>query len=454
MNLFAFISVFCSIQILCLIIGRRASRNLKGKEDYFLSGKGVKFFPLMMTFLATQVGGGTILGSAQEAFQFGWAVLLYPLGASIGMILLGLGIGQRLAGFKVSTVAEILEVVYRSSSLKKIASILSMISLFMILTAQIIASQKFLISLGLTSTPLFLVFWGFVIFYTVQGGLKAVIATDIFQTLFFIGVFLACLAFALFTPHFSFFQFTEVEPFQFPSSKLYGWLFMPLLFMLIEQDMGQRCFAGSSPKTVGRASLVAGLATFSICLIPVLFGMGAQILGLNIPDGASVFMTAVSAISPPWIATLVGCAVLTAVLSTADSLINAIGSNLSNDFKLPLFQGRRGLRSARMTSALIAVGALFFSFAFNNVVDVMIQSYALSVSALFVPIFVALFKRKGNFLSALLAMIFGTFGFALFLVYPLPFPKELASLLLSFLAFSLGEAIAWYKSKKGIINWS
>src|ERR1700733_14208846 len=104
MNISLFVSLLFSLQLFYWIIGRRASKNLNNKEDYFLAGKSVRLFPLMMTFLATQVGGGVILGAADEAYQFGWPVILYPLGAALGLILLGCGVGRKLAEFKVSTI--------------------------------------------------------------------------------------------------------------------------------------------------------------------------------------------------------------------------------------------------------------------------------------------------------------------------------------------------------------
>lgn len=198
MNITLFACMLFCLQLIYWLIGRLSSKKIKDKDDYFLAGKSVKLFPLMMTFLATQVGGGIILGSAEEAYQFGWPVLLYPLGASLGLIMLGCGFGRKLAGFQVSTIAEIFEVIYGSRWLRKIASMLSVTSLFMILAAQIIASHKFLSSLGFDNIPLFIVFWAIVIIYTTQGGLKAVISTDMVQAAFFISVFMISFLFVLF----------------------------------------------------------------------------------------------------------------------------------------------------------------------------------------------------------------------------------------------------------------
>lgn len=439
MNITLFISLLFGLQILYWLVGRRAAKNLQEKQDYFLAGKSVRLFPLMMTFLATQVGGGIVLGAADEAYMYGWPVLLYPMGAALGLILLGLGIGRRLSRFEVTTVAQIFEVVYRSAMLKRVASLLSIISLFMILVAQIIASSKFLASLGFSSIPLFIAFWAIVILYTAQGGLKAVISTDMLQAGFFTLIFLFCfICVAIQDP--TTLQLSKIQGFAAVSSKLWGWLLMPLFFMVIEQDMGQRCFAGATPRVVSQASLLAGIGTLLVCVVPVFFGALARAKGLIIPPGASVLMTAVTTMTNPWISAIVGCAILAAIISTATSLINAISSNLANDFNFLQRVGR--IRLVQAMTGLISIAALLFAFQFNNIVDLLIQSYELSVSCLFVPIFIALFKKEGSFFAALLSVIFGATSFLLLRIYPLDFPKEILSLFLSVIGYICGEIYA------------
>jgi SSS family solute:Na+ symporter len=442
MDITAFILFLFGLQAICLMAGSQSSKSIKTQEDYFLAGKGVRFFPLMMTFLATQVGGGLVLGSAEEAYKFGWPVLLYPLGASLGLIFLSLGLGRKLAQFKVSTVAQLFEVVYGSAFLRKIASSLSILSLFMIFVAQVIASNKFMISLGIDSKICFILFWGIVILYTSLGGLKAVVATDVIQAGFFIVVFFLTIGYIYFNSDVSTIPLLDIgssqNTFEFNASKLFGWLFMPLLFMVIEQDMGQRCFAADSPRTVSKATLAAGFLTIALTAIPVFFGVWAKASGLNIAPGASVFMTMIQKTTTPVLSALVACAILAAIISTADSLINAIGSNLSQDFQLPLFNPDK-IRVSQFISVGIALSGIAFSFYFDNIVDVLIQSYELSVSCLFAPIFMALFNRKGNVLSALLSISLGAIGFILFKMVRVSLPKELGSLLFSFAGYAMGE---------------
>lgn len=318
----------------------------------------------------------------------------------------------------------------------------------MILVAQIIASHKFLVSMGFNNIPLFIGFWAVVIIYTAQGGLKAVISTDMVQAGFFSVVFFTCFAFVFFyEPAASTLPLPQLGDFDAVSPKLCGWLLMPLLFMVIEQDMGQRCFAGASPQVVSKAALLAGIGTLLVCVVPVFFGSLAHTMGVEIPKGGSVLMTAVAMTTSPWLTALVGCAVLAAVISTATSLINAISSNVSNDFKLPAFQKIGSVRMVQGVTGVISIAAIFFAFYFDNIVDLLIQSYELSISCLFAPLIIGLFKRNGHFLSALFAILFGALGFVFFRLYPIGLPKEVASVLLSFAGFTCGELVANYQKK-------
>ncbi len=442
MNITLFISLIFFFQIICLIVGKRSSRSLNNSEDYFLASKKVMFFPLMMTFIATQLGGGLILGAADEAYHYGWFVLLYPLGNCLGFALLALGIGKRLARFQVSTVAQLFEVVYGSVKLKQVASILSILSLFMILAAQVIASKKFLISIGADEMILFLAFWAIVIFYTAMGGLKAIVSIGIIQTLCLIVIFVAGFVYALYTVPLTAHQILHdgfnTNFFELNIQKLSGWLLMPLLFMVIEQDMAQRCFAAQSPNLVTRAAGCAGIVVFAICVIPIYFAVVASQLDLEIAiaSDSSIFMDAVQALSNPIFTAFMGCVVMMAVISSSISYLNALSSNLSQDFDLKLFG--KGINNTRWLTALIGATAVGGSFFFGGIIDLLILSFEIPVYCLFVSVVFALFQPKGNSRSALFAMIGGAIGFILTRIWLPPFPKEILCLAMSFTGFAIG----------------
>jgi SSS family solute:Na+ symporter len=101
----------------------------------------------------------------------------------------------------------------------------------------------------------------------------------------------------------------------------------------------------------------------------------------------------------------------------------------------------------QIITATLSAAAIISAFFFNNIVDMLMQSYELSVSCLFIPILIALFKKRGHFLSGILSIAFGSIGFCLFKFVPPPIPSEIASILLSLIGYGIGEWIALMERK-------
>ncbi len=439
MNIQLFFILIGLLGLSYIWIGKKASRNLQTNDDYFLMGRGLKLIPLSLTLLATQLGGGTLLGAAQEAYSKGWIVLFYPLGVSIGLIILGLGYGKKLRSLGISTMAEIFEKVYGSISQRLVASTLSVFALFFLLIAQAIATRKFFLSIGVDSDLVFALFWGVLVFYTVMGGFKAVVNTDILQVLFI-----------MFTLGVSFFltnipestKITSNETVIFSDVPWISWLLMPLLFMLIEQDMAQRCFATINAKAIKIGSISAGALLFLGSSVAILYGTLAREYSIPVPNGSSALIEAIKAFTNPTITTFFMCAVILAIVSTADSLLCSISSNLSFDFlnRVEISEKKKLLLSRLITfstGALALIGASYFS----NIVGVMMLSYELSVSVLFIPTLIAIFSKNPSKMGSALAMGLGGLSFALFRIYNFWIPREILALVLSYLGYMIGKMI-------------
>lgn len=439
MNLTLFWLLFIGLQSLCLFVAYKASKLHHSASDYYLAGRTMSFFPLLMTFVATQVGGGLILGSAEKAYEIGWQIVFYPLGHISGFILLGTFLGKRLAALPVSTVAEIFEYSYGSKNLKKLASALSILTLFMITVAQVLASQKFLAALELNHPAWFAAFWAVIFIYTMWGGLAGIAGIDVIQATFFLLVFAGSLAFVCFSESVTTVSLTHMfSDTDLGSLNYVGWFLMPCLFMLIEQDMAQRCFSAKSSITVKKAAFGSAFLVFFASIIPISFGMLGKANAINVPKGQSVLMALVQVLTSPAITAAVACAVMMAIISTAVSLIHSISTNLTQDFKMTKDNSKRSMFIMRSTTLGIGFAALFASSYFEDIVNVLIQSYELSVVCLFVPVFMSLIQKQRGSLPAALAIAFGAASFVIFRVTPAPIPREILELMASGLGFAIG----------------
>ncbi len=443
MNLPLFIVLIALLGTLSFWLGRKAAAESKSTGDFFLMGRKLGLFGLTLTMLATQMGGGALLGACEEAYARGWNVLFYPLGMVLGMVVLGLGYGAKMRRLNLTTVPEIFEKIYQSIGLRKIASLLSIISLYLILVGQGIAARKFFISLGLNGDALFVLFWCVLVAYTVMGGLGAVVKTDILQACFiFIALFIAVSA------AFPISQPAQIAPISSAngSTPWFTWMLMPLLFMLIEQDMGQRCFAAKNPRTVSIAALSGAGILFVVSFVPILFGTTAAALNLTIPSGSSVLISSVQALTNPTVATFVICAVLLAISTTADSLLCSVSSNIACDF--PALG--TSVFTSRAVTLCVGISTLVLAYMLNNVITILMFSYELAVSVLFVPVTMAVWMNRPQKRSAALSMTLGAASFLAVRIWEVPFPKELVSLILSFTGFIASEWMYKLKTSKAI----
>jgi len=394
---------FIVVLAISLIVGIIFSKTAKKSSNYFLGDRSLGWFLLMMTFVATQVGGGFILGTAEAAYEHGFFGIFYSLGQALGFLALGLGFGAKLQSLKLNTASELFETYYGSPGLKKFAAALSITALTGILIAQAVALHKFMYAVGVTNEWVFIASWLVVILYTTQGGFLAVVWTDLLQATLMIGILIASFSYALSAPAAlpieATFEYSEFSP------HLLSLLVMPFLFMFIEQDMVQRCFAGKNQAAVTKGALAASLVLFCLAIIPVYFGMVSKDAAVT-SSATSKFMEAISLSTNSFVFSCAACAVLLAIVSTASSLLSAISSNIANDFY--------GLSKPRTITFVTGFVALSASYLSANIFGWMIASYELAVGCLFIPLVSSVFLKercKNLLLAAKLSCILGCVGF-------------------------------------------
>ena len=436
MNYYVFISFLAAIAVVSLIFGKLTSKKASATySDFYLSGRSVKFFSLMMTLLATQFGGGAIIGSSEAAFTSGWMAICYSLGIAIGLVILSLGIGGRFRTLNISTIPEVFEVAYGSSGLRRFAGLVYIVSMFLILLAVCIAMRKFFYSIGFTSDMLYIGFWCVVIVYTMFGGLSAVIMADTLQIILVLSLFLIVF-FTMDTSSIS--LNSELTP-SATSIPVISWLLMPCLFTIIGQDMGQRCFAAESPRAVFLAAFGAGVLMVVASLFPVYLGLMGAEAGL-VKGDEGIIMRVIQLVTNPVMSSLFAAGILMAITSTANSLLCSISLNIAMD--IPWIRNMPAASSkwvARTVTFIVGMAAVFGSYLGNDVIPIMLEAYGLTVTAFFVPIIMALIYKRLSWFAGLASTIMGTtvFVFATVLNPDLPdyMPKEVLGLGLSALVF-------------------
>jgi SSS family solute:Na+ symporter len=417
-----------------LWVGRTTAKNIKDKEDYFLSNRNLNSIVLALTLFASQLGAGAVLGSAEAGYKEGWIGLAYPFGMFFGLILLGTVFGPRLRALELTTVAQIFELKYKSPLLRKVASYFSALPLFFILVGQAVGARKFFHAIGVESNYIFLAIWLVFLAYVVLGGIKAIVKADIIQVSFILVVFLVAFIFITWNKSIIVPQVSEIVS-SFKWSDLSCFLFT-ILYMGFEQDMGQKYFAAKSPKTITFAALLAASLILIASSLSVYFGVTLKQSQIALAPGQDALISSITYFTNPIITSCIACGTIMVIFSTTSSLLSAITSNIA--FDLPFLNNKK-LFMSRVITLAVGLAGILVSFTFQNILSLLLQAYEFSVCTLCPAIMMAVFAKKISKNAAILSMVVGSMSFLLLPQTLFYLPKEMISLILSFSGYFIGR---------------
>ena len=424
-----------------LYIGYKSSKGINVNDSYFLAGRSLGILSVSSSLLGSQLGAGVILGTADFAYKYGIYGIFYALGLSLGLITISIYGAKHLRNKNISTIAELFEKEYKSKFLRKLASLISVLSLYGILVSLIVGTKKVLSSFGIYNEYILYIFWSVLITYTVLGGLKGIVYTHIIQVFFIFCTFILILIYYIFFKY----QYIKFALDNLLTHRIIDdisfipYLIVPCLYIFIEQDIAQRLFAAKNAKTAYISASLAGVLLLIFSCIPLIFGISARSIN-NIPIGASEIIYFFIQTSNSFISSYAALAILCAIISTGDSLLCAITANLILDFKqniisINLFQIRI------ITIVLGFIGILIASY-LDQIIELMLLSYQVMICTLFFPIIVTYYRFKKTTSFAYISIILGLTGLLLypkinFQIFYFNISKEIFSILISFLSFPI-----------------
>jgi SSS family solute:Na+ symporter len=142
----------------------------------------------------------------------------------------------------------------------------------------------------------------------------------------------------------------------------------------------------------------------------------------------------------PYVTSIFSAAILMAILSTADSILCAVSSNISLDLNLFKTNGtERNVRASKLITILVGIGAMLCSFLSDDIIPIMIISYEITISALFVPVIAALILKNPHQRSAYGALLFGFLTFLYFSFFTSYIYKTVVSIVIAAIVFGVIE---------------
>ena len=123
---------------LMVAVGLYAGSKVKTAADFSTGGRQASTFIVSGTIMGTLVGGASTIGTAQLAFQYGFAAWWFTLGAGIACAILGLGMVRPMWESKVETLPQYLVKTY-GTAMGPISSIFTSVGMYFSLIAQVLS---------------------------------------------------------------------------------------------------------------------------------------------------------------------------------------------------------------------------------------------------------------------------------------------------------------------------
>lgn len=179
------IGVFVAFIGLVVGISMFKSRKEKTSEDYFLAGRGLKWWLIGISIVAANISTEQFVGMAgQGAGSIGLAVSNWQLVGSIGIVVIAFTLLPRFLKAGIYTMPEYLEYRYNSTARALMALTTVVIYVAVLVTAVLYSGGITLKTIfGLPMKQGVWLIGLIAMLYTVWGGLKAVAWADLFQGL-------------------------------------------------------------------------------------------------------------------------------------------------------------------------------------------------------------------------------------------------------------------------------
>jgi SSS family solute:Na+ symporter len=402
-------------------LGIWSARFVRTSSAFFVAGRSLGPGLIFVSMLAANIGAGTTVGAAGEAYQDGISAWWYVGSAGIGSLIFAFTVAPRMWRLAKEhdfyTTGDYLEFRY-GPSVRGLATALVAIASLSLLAGQLIAGAT--IITVITGAPRWagsLVGGAIMTVYFTAGGLLGTAWVNTLQLIVMMAGFLVALPFALgavgglgaltAAPVPSWFG-----DFMYSSGAGSGWTWLVLLApaFIVSPGLIQKAYGGASASAVRRGVALNALALLAFAFVPVLFGMSARAAMPGL-EPTAVLPTVLTTLLPAWIGALALAAVFSTEVDTSDAILFMLSTSASQDlykrFLNPAASDRQLLRVGRATAIAGGTAGIVLSIFLQTVIGALVIFYSLLVVTLFVPILGGLYTRRAGSVSAIAAIVAG-----------------------------------------------
>jgi SSS family solute:Na+ symporter len=420
-------------------LGIWLGRHQRDARDYFVAGQQVPWWAVLFSVVATETSALTFISIPGVAYLGNFTFLQVATGYLIGRVVVAYTLLPRYYHGELVTAYTLLQRRFGVAT-RRFASIVFMVTRAFADSVRVFATA---IPIGIIIGPALpaaavkpvsiLVLGLLTLLYTFHGGMRAVVWTDVVQTVVYIGGGVAAVVLlgqgvdggwsAIFARAgdagklqlFDFYMGRDRANTMFAG--LLGGAFLSMASHGADQIIVQRLLASSSLRDARRALIGSGVVVILQFALFLLIGIGlwAFYSGRAFATPDAVFPTYVVDVLPPGLTGLIIAAILAASMSTLSGSINSLAAATTHDIYLPLTRrdptDARTLRVGRLFTlawgVLLLTASLLYREQGTPVVIVALAIASFTYGGLLGGFFLAMWWRRATQRDALTGMAVG-----------------------------------------------
>lgn len=410
------------------LVGMWVSRRVKTQADFIIAGRSLGLTLVSFSVFATFFGAEAIVGTGGSVYEKGLAGgRSDPFGYAIAMLIFGALFAAPLWQRGLVTFGDLFRQRYSPAVEKLVVLVLLPGSIFWA-AAQIRAfGQIVSAASGVNVTFAIMLAAVVVVAYSVLGGLLADAWTDLVQGLAVIVgllVLAAAVAGALggFGASLANVPADRLQALSLGEGGVIGFidgLAIPICGTIVAVELISRALGARSADIGARGAIIGGLIYFAVALLPLYIGLVGPQLIASLDEPEQLVPRLAEAHLPGLLYVLFVGAVISAILSTVDTVLLASAAQVSRNLLEPVRPGLDDagrLLQTRLALLALAVVAFAIAFGAERIKDLVETASAAGSAGVFVVLLFALFTNRGGSQAAIATMIVGALGWLAFRV--------------------------------------
>jgi len=442
-----------------LVLGYWISKKINNSTDFFLAGRNLPLPIVAVSLVATWYGAETCIGSAGAVYAEGLSgSRADPFGYSLCLLLVGLLLAIPLWKGGYITLGDFFAERY-GHFVEKFTAFILIPGSMLWAAAQIRAFGQ--IVAGATDLPMqttILFCTVFIVVYTFLGGLLGDVILDMFKGLMItVGlVFLTVTVFGHENFSWQAIQTMGSERLSFiaPNESFFQridrWA-IPILGSLVSQELVSRTLAAKSAPVARTACFVACGMYLVLGCMPVFLGLVGPLLLPQVADREHVLILLAQNYLPPVMYVVFVGALISAILSTIDTILLSISAIASQNIVYPFIVNlseRKKLHIARLFIVIAAMAAYAIAMFSNGIYELVEVASSFGTAGLLVITLLGLWTKIGGHIAGICALVAGMGSFNIYKYWMELDAPFMSAVFAAFIGFLIGAAVEFALAKK------